>query len=214
VSDLLMPPSDDDHGEDHSRRRAVRGLLALAVIAGLVVALVILIVGMSGGGHRQRLLAGSDDVPDPTLSTPSTTAQYTTASTRASSTSPSPTPTRTGNPCPSREPCAVDGDIGGAVAAVNRFRVTHGAPTVPGAVTPEAQHCALSNGDGSTCQPHFSWEPVPSQDGARVISLITGRSDGQAWLLDPGMTSFSVGWAYVPGPGDGQGQWECAILKP
>jgi hypothetical protein len=40
--------------------------------------------------------------------------------------------------------------------------------------------------------------------------MIASRSDGRAWLLDPQMTSFSVGWAYQPG---GAGQYECAILK-
>ena len=31
--------------------------------------------------------------------------------------------------------------------------------------------------------------------------MIATRSDGLAWLLDPDITSFRVGWAYVPGAG-------------
>ncbi len=42
--------------------------------------------------------------------------------------------------------------------------------------------------------------------------MIASRNDGVAWLLDPGMTAFSVDWAYVPGAG-GSGQYSCAILK-
>ena len=42
--------------------------------------------------------------------------------------------------------------------------------------------------------------------------MIASRNDGVAWLLDPDMTAFSVGWAYVPGAG-GSGQYWCAILK-
>ena len=45
-----------------------------------------------------------------------------------------------------------------------------------------------------------------------MISMIAGRSDSLAWMLDPDVTSFSVGWAYVPGAG-GPGQYSCAILK-
>ena len=62
------------------------------------------------------------------------------------------------------------------------------------------------------CAPHYAWQPVPTRDGTTVITMLAGRSDGAAWLLDPDMTSFSVGWAYVPGAGV-PGQYWCAILK-
>ena len=42
--------------------------------------------------------------------------------------------------------------------------------------------------------------------------MIASHSDGPAWLLDPDMTAFSVGWADVPGAG-GPSQYWCAILK-
>jgi hypothetical protein len=100
----------------------------------------------------------------------------------------------------------VIGDAGGAVAAVNAFRVSHGRPAVPGTVSVMAQQCALQQGSGPSCEPHYAWQAVPTQDGQKVISMLAGRS--AQWLLDPGISSFSVGWAYAPGSG-----FECAILK-
>ena len=47
----------------------------------------------------------------------------------------------------------------------------------------------------------------------KVISMIASASNGAAWLLDPQVTSVSVGWAYQPGGGASAGQYECAILK-
>jgi hypothetical protein len=124
-----------------------------------------------------------------------------------STSAPPTTQPPTGNPCPSSAACTVSGDAGGAVAALNGFRVSHGLPAVPGTASSQAQQCALGEGGGPACEQHFAWELVPRQDGARVISQIATR--GAQWLLDPAMTSFSVGWAFVPGTG----QYECAILK-
>jgi hypothetical protein len=147
---------------------------------------------------------------EPTTPDPSTTASASRSSSfskpPSTSAPPTPAPTSTANPCLSAKPCAVAGD-GGAVAALNAFRVSHGRRGVPGSVSVEAQECALRQGDGPTCVPHYSWQPVPVQDGARGIALIAGGSSGQKWLLDPAMTSFSIGWAYATG------QFELAVLK-
>jgi hypothetical protein len=212
VSDLLTSGWDDDEDPD-SRRNAVRGLIVLAVLALLVIALVLVIVGTSGGGHHNRHLADDVTTPPtgPATSANSPTETPSTASTSASatpSTSAHPTPTSTANPCPSAGPCAVDGDDGGALDAANKFRVSHGRPAVPGTVSGKAQQCALKQGEGPSCEPHFAWEAVPTQDGQKVISMITGRGAGRTWLLDAGITSLSIGWAYAPGSG-----YECAILK-
>jgi hypothetical protein len=102
----------------------------------------------------------------------------------------------------------VPGDDGGAVAAVNAFRVSHGGKAVPGTVSAQAQQCALRQGGGPTCVPHYAWQPTPVQDGARAVAGIAGRGDGTQWLLDPAVTSFSVGWAYAPGTG-----YQLAVLK-
>ncbi len=72
-----------------------------------------------------------------------------------------------------------------------------------------APSTSASQAAGSTIT---SQAGVPTRDGTKVISMIASRSDGGAWLLDPDMTSFSVGWAYLPAPG-GSGQYWCAILK-
>jgi hypothetical protein len=96
----------------------------------------------------------------------------------------------------------VPGDAGQLVAAVNQFRTSHGAAALQGAVSAQAQQCALAQGDGPSCAPSFAWEPVPTQDGVKAVSLVA--SD---WLLDPAMKSFTVGWAYAGGG------YECAILK-
>ncbi len=211
MSDLLTSGWDDDE-DPESRRNAVRGLIVLAVLAVLVIAVVLVIVGTSGGGNHNRGLADDSTIlpmePAPTTSASETPSAPTTSASLTPSTSAHPTPTSTANPCPSAGPCAVDGDDGGVVDAVNKFRVSHGRSAVPGTVSDKAQQCALKQGAGPSCDPHFAWEAVPTQDGTRVVSMITGRGEGKEWLLDAGITSFSIGWAYAPGSG-----YECAILK-
>lgn len=210
MSDLLASESGD--AEDDSRRRAIWGLVVLALIAALIVTLMVFFVG-SSGDHRNAGVAGIGTTTEPTQPARSESHPPSGARTRPPSTSARPKPTSTANPCSSAAPCAVAGDGGQAVTALNNFRVSHGRPPVPGAVSPQAQQCALREGNGPSCEPHYSWEPVPTQDGARVISMITGRSGGMQWLLDPAMSSFSIGWAYAPGAGGGPGHYECAVLK-
>jgi len=211
VSDLLTSGWDDDE-DPESRRNAVRGLIVLAVLAVLVIAVMLVIVGTSGGGNHNRRLADDATIlptePAPTSSTSEPPSTPTTSASITPSTSAHPTPTSTANPCLSAGPCAVDGDDGGVVDAVNQFRVSHGRAAVTGTVSGKAQQCALKQGEGPSCDPHFAWEAVPTQDGQRVVSMITARGEGKKWLLDAGITSFSIGWAYAPGSG-----YECAILK-
>ncbi|HEY8827761.1 MAG TPA: hypothetical protein VIM17_08385 [Jatrophihabitantaceae bacterium] len=210
MSDLLTDSGDT---EDDPRRRATWGLFVLALIATVVVTAMVFFLGTSGGGHHDIGVAATDTATQPARGATETSSGERASPARSLSTSTHPAPTSTANPCPSAVPCAVTGDSGQAVAALNRFRVSHGRPPVPGAASPQAQQCALSEGSGPSCEPHYSWEPVPTQDGARAISLIAGRGDGTQWLLDPGMSSFSVGWAYTPGAGGGPGHYQCAILK-
>ena len=211
MSDLLTSGWDDDE-DPESRRNAVRGLIVLAVLAVLVIAVMLVIVGTSGGGNHNRRLADDATIqptePAPTSSTSKPPSTPTTSANITPSTSAHPTPTSTANPCLSAGPCAVDGDDGGVVDAVNQFRVSHGRAAVTGTVSGKAQQCALKQGEGPSCDPHFAWEAVPTQDGQRVVSMITARGEGKTWLLDAGITSFSIGWAYAPGSG-----YECAILK-
>jgi hypothetical protein len=213
VSDLLAPrpPRYDD---EDSRTRAIWGLVALAIIAVIIV-VVLLLIGGGGSHHGAQTPTDLSQLPTaaptssaqtsgPAPSTPATSRPPTSSTAAPKSTA--PVPTSTANPCPTPGACAVPGDAGQLVAAVNAFRNSHGRPAVPGAVSPAAQQCALSQGNGAACAQSFAWEPVPTQDGTKVVELISGR--GGDWLLDPSMTSFSIGWAYAPGTG-----YECAILK-
>jgi hypothetical protein len=200
---------------DDPRRRATLILLLLAMTAALVVSIMVLFVGTSTGHHNTGLI----DVGTPTPSHTATPKRSATASRTPSRSAPTSAPTSatpktasTGNPCPSAKPCAVPGDAGGAVAALNKFRASHGQKPVSGAATAQAQQCALGQGNGPTCQPHYAWEPVATQDGAQAISKIA-QQDGGKWLLDPAMSSFSVGWAYTPGAGGGPGSFQFAVLK-
>jgi hypothetical protein len=212
VSDFWTAPSKEE--EAASRRRALWGLSILAAVAVLVVALMLVLPGKFGNGRGGAGLAATSSTSQPAPQTTALAPTATGASTPTSSTaSGRPTQTSTANPCPSTAACVVAGDDGGVVAALNAFRAGHGRSAVPGAVTAQAGQCALSQGDGPSCAPHYAWQPVSARDGAKVITMIASRSEGMAWLLDPAMTSFSVGWAYQPSGAGGPGQYECAILK-
>ena len=194
------------------RRRAQVILLILAMTAALVVSIMVFFLGTSRG-HRDASLidVGTTQPATTATSKPSATPASRTRSTSAT-TSPAPTPTSTGNPCPSTVPCAVPGDNGGAVAALNKFRSSHGQQPVSGAASAQAQQCALGQGSGPTCQPHYAWEPLATQDGVAAITKMA-QQDGGKWLLDPAMRSFSVGWAYIPGGNGGGGTYQFVVLK-
>jgi hypothetical protein len=201
VSDLLASPPDDD--EDSSRGRAVWGLVALAIIAGLII--VVMLATSGGSGHHSSNptgLSGLSTEPLSSTSPPSTPSSTPTPTPSSSTPSTSAVPTSTANPCGAAKACMVPGDAGQLVAAVNQFRAGHGQAAVAGTVTPQAQQCAAAQGEGPACAPSYAWEPVPTQDGPKAVGLVS-----PTWLLDPAMKSFQVGWAYA------NGQWECAILK-
>ncbi len=207
--------ADGDGGLwDDPRRRASAILLILAMAAALIVSIMVFFVGTSTGHHTTGLI-GEGTTAAPTAG-PVTPKRSATASTRtrpsSTATSAVPKPTSTANPCPSAQPCAVPGDNGGAVAALNKLRAGHGRPAVSGAASAQAQQCALSQGNGPTCQPHYAWQPVATQDGSKAINKMA-QQDGGKWLLDPAMSSFSVGWAYTPGPNGGPGQYSFVVLK-
>lgn len=224
MTEYLLPtePEPPEEGEDGSRRHALVGLAALAGLAALIVLIALVASALSGGGHHAKGGGGLTAALDSgapagggtaSTTTPTATTSQVTSQSVPPSTSALPTSPATGNPCPSVTPCAVAGDAGAAVAAVNQFRASHGAAPVPGAVSPQAQQCALQQGEGPSCAPHYAWQAVPAQDGQKVISMLTGRGGGAAWLLDPKIRSFSIGWAYAPGAAGGPGLYECAILK-
>jgi hypothetical protein len=212
VSDLLALPPDDggaDDDDDTSRGRAVWGLVALAILAVLIVVIMIATSG-SGGHHGSGGPTGLSSLPSEPGPLPSSTGAPTTSTTTsssASSTATSALPTSTANPCGAAKSCIVPGDAGQLVAAINRFRTSHGRTAVTGAASPQAQQCSIAQGDGPACAPSYAWEPVGTQDGPKAVERVAARGDGTKWLLDPGMKSFSVGWSYAGG------QYACAILK-
>jgi hypothetical protein len=209
VSDFLAPPPDYEE-DDNPRGRAVWGLAALGILAVLVVVILFATSGSGGGGRHDQAAdtQALSELPAPTStqaapSTPVSTSVSTSISVSTTpTTATSAIPTSTANPCPTAKQCAVPGDAGQLVAAVLRFRASHGAPPVSGTVSPQAQQCALAQGNGPACQPSYAWEPVETQNGPKAVGLVAAD-----WLLDPTMKSFTVGWAYAGG------QWECAILK-
>ena len=211
MSDFWTVPSAEE--EAASRRRALRGLALLVAAALLVLGLVVLLTRSSGGRSGSGGVAGGAAGRSGSLAGPSST-QLATSSPISSSASAGPrTSTTSGGGCPTPAPCVIGSDDGGVVAALNAFRASHGASPVVGSTSAQAQQCALNQGDSPACAPHYAWQPLPTRDAAKLISMVASASNGFAWLLDPQVTSVSVGWAYQPGGGGSAGQYECAILK-
>jgi hypothetical protein len=188
------------------RRRALRGLIVLAVAAVIVTGLMLL---FGGSGRSARSVAPppaditSSPATGPAGSSPGGATPTRTAPKRTRSATMPPVIHR-GNPCPTQPACAVSGDAG-LVAAVTSYRTDHHVPAVAGTVSTNAQTCALRRGSGSTCVPHYAWTNVPNQDAALAVSKIADFSS--SWMLDPGMQRLEVGWAW-----NGQ-SWDCVLLK-
>jgi hypothetical protein len=203
VSDFLDPP--EVNPDSQARRRALWGLGILACVAVIIVSLMLLLGGSGGGGKNNANPNDPFSAPPTTSarSTPSSTASPTNSG-PTGSTTPTTSAARTGNPCSGASSCAVDGD-GGVLAALNQYRTRHGRPAVPGTVTPDAQTCALHQGNGPTCQPHYIWTVASAQNGPQAVGKLTGF--GSSWLLDGKVSSFAVGWAYAGG------SYQCVVLK-
>lgn len=210
MTNMLDVPEHD--AEANRRRRAIWGLTVLACTAIIFVSLLILFGG-GGGPSPQHTQNAAPTGPAVTYSS---RAAKTPAHRAAKSSAPATTrvsapvtslpaqPVRAGNPCNGQQSCLVSGD-GGALAAFNAFRAQHGVPPVAGGVSANAQTCALNQGSGSTCVPHYAWTGVPTQDGAKAIQKIS--QFGTSWMLDTGIQRIDIGWAYVGG------QYQCVLLK-
>jgi hypothetical protein len=177
--------------ESDLRRRAAWLLGMLAVVAVLFV-VVMTVLMSNGNSDNNSSQPGPLDDAATTAPRSTSTPPSTAASTRSSG-SPATSATSHGPAsCPTAQRCALNDDIGDAVAAVNAYRTQHGKPAVPGAVSPAAQKCALNNGSG--CSGSWAESPVPGPDGEKAVAKIVQF----AKLLSP-MKSFGVGWAYDPG---------------
>ena len=201
MSEFLTPSEDDDQ----LRRRAAWGLGVLVLVAVIFVTILILVLGSSPAKKPRAKLPEPPPTPTSAVPTSAVPSTATSLSTSAPDISSSAVPGSTPAACRGTAACIVDGDPGGAIPAINQLRTSHGLPAAAGSVTAGAQQCALQQGSSTSCVPHYAWQPVPTPNGALVVSKID-----QQWLLDPKMTSFHVGWAYVPGS---PGQWGFAVLK-
>lgn len=184
--------------ESDLRRRAAWLLGMLAVVVALLLFVMTQVLGggssnnKGNGGPRPLDSYVNGQTSRHASSTPPThSASH--PSTRASATTSASTPPVGGTSCPTQTTCVLTGDVGQGVAAVNAYRSTHGQPAVPGSVGPEAQQCALHNGNG--CSGGWAETELAKPDGTQAVQKI--QSFGH--LLDPNTKSFEVGWAYDPG---------------
>jgi cytoskeletal protein RodZ len=194
VADDVEPEVESD-----LRRRAAWLLGMLVIVAVLFVVVMSKVIGTDSGSKN-----ASDNGPRPLDGASASTGPQSSASTSssassssASSTSPASRTSSSTAPhkasCPTSARCALDDDIGDAVAAVNAYRTQHGKIAVPGTVSEEAKTCALNNGNG--CSGGWAESQVPGPDGDAAVDKIVAFGK----LLDPAMKSFGVGWAYDPG---------------
>jgi hypothetical protein len=184
-------------GESDLRRRAAWMLAMLALVAVLFVVILSVVLNTSHGKGVHRTAGALDSAAN---STPSP-AGATSAAAPGSSTGSGPgTPTAsittqpaTGDTtCPTPTPCALAGDAGGAVAAVNAARAAAHQAAVSGQTSPAAQQCALTKGNQCTGSWAVTW--ASTADGSGLVARIPDHEQ----LLDPKLTGFEVGWAYFP----------------
>ncbi|HEU5007789.1 MAG TPA: hypothetical protein VFT67_12505 [Jatrophihabitantaceae bacterium] len=213
LPDPLPLTADDDVESGASRRHALWALVVLGCLAVTVGCLMVLLGGGGKTRHAANILPPVQtpaSSPHHSVGAQSTSRGPHSAASSPAETSSSASPTgpagvpRHGNPCASSSTCVVDGD-GGALAAVNAYRTSHGLAAVTGGVSPNAQTCAQNKGSGPTCVPHYAWTALPAQNGAKAVAKIAAF--GSDWLLDSSTQTVSVGWAYV------DGQYECVLLK-
>jgi hypothetical protein len=199
--DLWVADPETEH-----RRRAVWGLTILGLAAVIIVALMVFLIGTSGGDDNSGL-PNTSQIPE--LSTTPGSGQHSSSrppsssSSHSSAASTSASTTAT-TKCSSGTSCTLEGDAGHVIDAINNFRKSNGQPAVSGTATDAAKTCSLNSGDGD-CPTSYFWEPVFPQDGSAVIEKIASRSDGRSFLLSPSMKAVQIGWAYVGG------QYSCTV---
>lgn len=205
--DLWVADPESEH-----RRRALWALTILGLAAVIVVAVMVFLLGSSGGGNTG--LPNTSQIPE--LSTTAQgssqpqTSQSHSASSSHSGATPSKTPSTSASTsattkCASGSSCTLEGDAGHVIDAINKYRTTNGRSAVPGTTSDQAKTCSLNSGGGS-CPSSYFWEPVYPLNGSQVVQKIASRSDGRSFLLDPSMKAVQIGWAYVGG------QYSCTVV--
>jgi hypothetical protein len=194
----------DESGETEIRKRAAWLLATLALVAILFAVLMVTVLGGKTGHAPHTALQdpirslSAAPQTDVSRSTPNPHPSAENGSPEGSSSPSTPTAgtqtTAVGaapHSCPGSAPCALDGDIGNAIAAVNAYRVAHGAQPVPGTVSTAAQQCAASN--GSHCSGGWAESQVPTADGQAALNKVLSFAHDLT-----SMKTFAVGWAYDP----------------
>lgn len=182
--------------ESDLRRRAAWLLAMLAVVAVLFVILLSQVLGTGGGSDKNSGPRALDSavaaVPTGRSSGHSGTSTGPANSTSQPARRHSSTPAGHRRKCPTQQVCVIDGDPGDGIAAINDYRTQHGKDAVTGRVSPEAQQCAIHNGNG--CSGGWAETELAKLDGPAAVQKILPF----AHLLDS-MKNFEVGWAYDPG---------------
>lgn len=185
--------------ESDLRRRAawLLGMLALVAVLLVVILTVVLKSGDGGDGGGATKTAGAlDSVAAHQPSSGRTTTHPASRSSRSAPTSPATSittqPATGETTCPTATPCALAGDAGGAVAAVNAARAADHQPAVSGQTSQAAQQCALTKGNECSGSWAVTWGSAA--DGTGLVARIPDHTE----LLDPKLTGFQVGWAYFP----------------
>jgi hypothetical protein len=204
----------DPTAESRERRRAAVGLLGMALLAAIVVLVAVTFLNPNGSSN------GSGSGPRPLDSLTNSATPHSSGSAtkggRSSSARPTASPKRTATPthtkpprtsCPTSSPCTLSTDGGDMIGAINAYRKQNGVAPIQGTVSRAAQQCAIQNGDSSACPSSYYWEPVSAWDGKQVVQKIIGNGGG-AYLLDPSISSFAVGWSFDPG----SKQYDCAVV--
>ncbi|MDT4915801.1 MAG: hypothetical protein QOH89_501 [Pseudonocardiales bacterium] len=195
-----MVDDSEPGAESDLRRRAAWLLAMLAIVAVLLIVVISAVVSTNdgGGGDSNGGPGPLDSVATTASGNPS--GQPSTRHRRhhpgngtdGGNTGTSSVPVG-GLTCPTAQTCILDGDVGNSIQAINDFRAGQGLPAVPGSVSPAAQTCAVTNGNG--CSGGWAETLLSKPDGQEAVQKIQQF----AHFDDPDMTSIEVGWAYDPG---------------
>lgn len=198
--------SVNEYDEEQTRRRhGLWGLAVLVMLAVIVVSFMILFTGGHTGGSNNL---GQDDstlsgaLPTPGTSSTadrSSTAPATSASSSASSSSAAPT-------CVGSGSCPLSGQVAGIAAGINDLRINQGLRPVPASASAAALQCALAQGNGPTCAPHYMFAGVGAPTAAAAVAAL--QNVNESWLLDPTITHLQIGWTR-----GSDGRYYCAVLK-
>lgn len=192
---MIEPAAPEYDEADQRRRHGLWGLGVLAMIAVVVIAFILL---FTGGKHGADNGSGGQD--DSTLSgaLPGQSGTSHAGGGRSA--------TSTSHVRPSTSASSLPAGLSGIAAGINELRIRNGLSPVPASGSADAQGCAVSRGEGSSCVPHYMYAHVGSSDASAAVAAL--QNVNSSWLLDPTIERIEIG--LVPDPGGG---YDCAVLK-